>query len=117
MRHRRYLLAVALFAAPLGALGQFDAMRAELEAKHEAAHQKLRAATVALRDIRLRSCSAGQTRDCELAKLTDVEIVLLDIEWKYRRGGDGSGERVAKARELSRDARSVVSDLIDALKD
>lgn len=98
-----------------------EQLRADLVAKQESSRRALRDAMVQLRNVRSRSCSAGQARDCELVALTDIEIALLDVETKYQRASSSAGspesaERFAKAKAAADEARSKVSDLIDILK-
>lgn len=92
-------------------------MGIDLEAKLEASRRTLRNSIVQLRDIRAISCRTGNSQDCELAVLTDVELILLDIETKYARASrSASGEKFEKPKDAADEARSKVSDLIDTLK-
>ena len=56
-----------------------------LDEKAEESNRNLRAAIVQLRDVRLASCNLPPSQDCDLAALSNAELLLLDIEWKYTR--------------------------------
>jgi hypothetical protein len=96
-------------------------MRADLVIKHEASVKALREAMLQLRNLRMSSCNLGNQQDCEVASLTDIEIVLLDLETKYRRASTSvkssdSAERFDRVKVAADEARSKVSKLIDILK-
>lgn len=110
----RPILSVLLLGASAHSQTLFDYGR-QLEQQRLEAHHKLRQAIIELRNIRAVSCRLGNALDCDLAALTDVELLLLDVEGKY--GSRGSHDLADKAKKAADDARSKVSDLIDVLKE
>ena len=95
-------------------------MRADAEAKLEAAQKGLREAMVSHRDIHLRSCKIVQTPNCELATLTDVQLMLLDLETKYRRAARDAAtsdatEKLKKVKDAAEEAREKVYELAQIL--
>lgn len=86
--------------------------RESLEWQWFESHQKLRTSMINLRDIRAASCRSGDKMDCQLAQLGDVEIILLDIELRYRHADSEKGKRV---KDHVGNARYEISDLINAI--
>lgn len=114
------LAAMGLLCSPVCSQ-TLDQMRADLVVKHEASVKALRDSILQLRNLRISSCNLGNAPDCELAALTDIEIVLLDIETKYRRASSSVkstdlADRFTKVKVAADEARSKVSDLINILK-
>lgn len=92
------------------------------DAALEASRARLRDAIVQLKSVRMTSCKIGQSYDCDLATLSDIQLILLDVESKYHR----ASQRVAssatvdsfrKVMNAASSARSEVSDLADTLRD
>jgi hypothetical protein len=102
-------LRAAILAATVGwvAASHAQSFWPNLEAERLQAHLRLREAIIGLRDIRAVSCRRGTPVDCDLAALNDVELTLLDIEWKY--------QRYEKAKSAADQARQTVDGLIDLL--
>ena len=73
-----------LLAVPVVAQSTID-LYGDIEAKRAASIAKLRDSIQALKEVRNRSCAIGNRRDCDLAKLSEIELILLDFEWRYRR--------------------------------
>jgi hypothetical protein len=73
-------------------------VHSDLDAKLDEATRELRSAIIRLRDIRTTSCNdLRQSQDCDLAALSNAELLLLDIESKYARAARSSAS--SKDRE------------------
>ena len=94
---------------------------AQVEANLTASTQNLRNAIVNYRDVLSKSCKLYGGKDCEVAALADVQILLLDIEYKYRQLAASSStvEASEKARVIQNfaaEARDSVDSLASSLK-
>ncbi len=122
MKHFLLVLATVTGVCSTPANSQtLEQLRFELAQKQEASRKALRDAMVQLRNVRSRSCNIGNSQDCELVVLSDIELALLDIETKYQRAAASASSteqaaRAAKTSSAAEEARSKVSDLIDVLK-
>ncbi len=81
---------------------------------------KLRKSIIQLKEVRKTSCNLGSGKDCELALLSEVEILLLDIETKYRKlarstSSSTNREKYEKIKDLAGEVRQKTSDLEDEI--
>ena len=98
-------------------------VHSDSDAKVDAATKELRAAIIRLRDIRTTSCSADrqrQSQDCDLAALSNAELLLLDIESKYTRAARSSAsskdrEEFEKITNAADEAKEKVFHLEDLM--
>lgn len=91
-----------------------------LQAKMEESHANLRKAVIALGEVRMASCRYSAGRDCDLAKLSDMELELLDLETKYMRAArvsasEADSERFKKIKETASELRGQISELADQI--
>jgi hypothetical protein len=97
-------------------------VHSDLDAKLDEATRELRAAFIRLRDIRTTSCTDWRQRqDCDLAALSNAELLLLDIASKYTRAARSSAsskdrEEFEKITNAADEAREKVSHLEDLMK-
>jgi hypothetical protein len=110
-----------LIAAPLLVfmLGCTQA-HAQVEANLTAATQSLRNAIVNYKETVSKSCKLWGGRYCELAALADVQILLLDIEYKYRQQAANSTtaeatEKAKATQNFASEARDLVNSLASSL--
>ena len=97
-------------------------VHSDLDAKVDEATKELRAAIIRLRDVRTTSCKdLRQGQDCDLAALSNAELLLLDIESKYTRAARSSAssqdrEAFEKITTAADEAREKVFRLEDLMK-
>ena len=97
-------------------------VHSDVDAKLDEASRELRAAIMRLRDIRTTSChDLRQSQDCDLAALSNAELLLLDIESKYTRAARSSAssrdrEEFEKIMNAANEARETVFHLEDLMK-
>jgi hypothetical protein len=94
---------------------------AALDAQREVASARLREAIIGLRDVRAKACAQWGREDCDLTAISNVELLLHDLETKARRARRNAtslaaDERFKKIEDAASDARSKVSDLGDLIK-
>ena len=98
-------------------------VHSDSDAKLDEATRELRAAITRLRDIRTTSCHdvrQRQSQDCDLAALSNAELLLLDIESKYTRAARSSAsskdrevfEKITTAADEAREKFSHLEDLM-----
>jgi hypothetical protein len=93
-----------------------------VDAQFDEATRELRAAIIRLRDIRTTSCNdLHQSQDCDLAALSNAEVLLLDIESKYTRAARSSAsskdrEEFEKVTNAADEAKQKVFHLEDLMK-
>jgi hypothetical protein len=92
-----------------------------VEANMMASIQNLRKAIIHKRDVYSESCKRYGGNDCDVASLADVQILLLDIEHKYRQHAASSStseaSKKAKATQnIASEARDLVNSLAESLK-
>lgn len=97
-----------------------DKLMADLAAKQEVVRAELREATLKLREARANSCRFGSKPSCDQVKLSDAELVLLDLDDRYWRAerrttSTAAQDEIRKVRSLIDDARSNLSDLASQL--
>ena len=89
-------------------------VHSDVDAKLDEATRELRAAIVRLRDVRTTSCKdLRQAQDCDLAALSNAELLVLDIESKYTRAAHSSAsskdrEEFEKITNAAAEAREKV---------
>ena len=81
---------------------------------------KLRSSIIQLKEVRKTSCNLGQVKYCELASLSEVNILLLDIETKYRKlarstSSSANREKYEKIKASAGEAMQKISDLEDEI--
>lgn len=84
-------------------------------------HANLRKAIIALGEARRNSCKFSAGYDCDLAKLSDMEVDLLDLESKYLRAENAAhdridGEKFRKLKDAAGAARDQISELADDIE-
>lgn len=98
----------------------FAQLNAEIDVKVNESNRNLRDAIVKLKDVRVASCTMRRGANCDLVAISDVMLVLLDIEYKYSRAGrrasGPTAERFNKIKDAASEAMSAVSDLEDAFE-
>jgi hypothetical protein len=87
-----------------------------MSARLDESHANLRKAIILLGEARLNSCKFNSNYDCELAKLSEMELALLDMETKYMRASRASHsqtqlDKFNKLKEAARTARDNISEL------
>jgi hypothetical protein len=112
LRSRIVLGIAALIVAPVCAQ-TFDGLMREMEMRHAEIMRNLRATMIESRDLSLRLCAMGREEQCDLAALEQAEIILLDVEVKYKRRRSPEAEKIKDAAD---EARSKVSDIQDLIK-
>lgn len=118
---KKLLFAVAFIASLCPSVqAQFRSSN-RTEADLETSVQNLRNSMGAYRDASLNACKFGDKRACEVAELTNVQILLVDIETKYRRESRGQfdselAEKAKKIQHLASGARSAIDELASKIK-
>ena len=116
----RGILLISLIVGGSAGAQDFSRIERDLDLKREESTQRLREAIVGLRDARQTSCTFRRSHYCDLVELSSIELILLDLETKYRlielnQNTPGIREKSRKIQGLASDALSKVSDLATAI--
>ena len=97
-------------------------VNSDVDAKLDEATRELRAAIVRLRDIRTTSChDLRGSQDCDLAALSNAELLLLDIESKFTRAARSASsskdrDEFEKIKNAADEAKAKVFHLEELMK-
>ena len=99
---------------------KLEAQRLEIERQRSESIAKLKEAIINLRDARRKSCQFKSGPDCQLAELSSVELLLLEIEDSYRRGEGRTQSEPRRTnykavQEMTSNLRGKVSELAELI--
>lgn len=111
MKKLIYLFLIA-FCTP--SFPQFN-LQSDMDAKMNAVVEKLRNSIIEHRRLYTISCRLNKEKDCDIAALDEAQIILLDIETKYRikaklAQDSDSAAKDKNIQQTASDIRSLIDD-------